>query len=172
MMKLREKLGATPHFQELDLAELDVLAAAMELVEAKDGEVIIREGERGDGCYFIVDGAVGVSHERDDEEIPIRELQPGELFGLVSLLDDGVRSASCRAVGPTKLGFLTSAAFTMLHDGNPALVLHFQKMVARQLAHDARALNASLVKAMCSSDGEGDGPGSSLSGELHLGSDD
>ena len=171
-MDLRERLSATPHFQELEPAELDALAAAMELIEAEDGQVLVREGDRGDGCYLIVDGKVRVSHERDGESNTLQDLEPGALFGLVALLDDGARSATCTAVGPTKLAFMQEAAFTMLHEGSPALVLHFQKMVARQLAHDARALNASLVRAMHAPKDSSDGPGESLSGELYLSSND
>lgn len=171
-MKLHERLTSTPQFQELNPEELESLAAAMELIEAEDGHVFIEEGERGDGCYFIVNGRVRISHDRDGKSHHVQELEPGQLFGLVALLDDGARSANCTAVGPTSVAWLPAAAFTMLHEGNPKLVLHFQKLVVRQLAHDARALNAALVRAMLAKE-KGDAPsaGSSLSGELHLTSD-
>lgn len=171
-MNLRERLGTTPHFQELDGSELDALAASMELVEVPDGHVLVREGERGDGCYLIVDGSVRITCEVDGRVTRIQELAPGELFGLVALLDDGRRSATCTAVGTTTVAWLPAGAFTMLHEGNPALVLHFQKMVARQLARDARRLNASLVQAMLDRDDRSTGSAGSLSGELHLSAGD
>ncbi len=167
-MNLRERLTSTAQFRELSAEEIDSLAAAMELIEAEDGHVFIKEGARGDGCFFIIEGCVHVAHDRDGQSHPIRELQPGELFGLVALLDDGNRSATCTAVGPTSAAFLPSGAFTMLHEGNPKLVLHFQKLVVRQLAHDARALNTALVRAMVANEQGDAGGGDSLSGELHL----
>lgn len=171
-MTLLERLTSTPQFHELSPNELESLAAAMELIEAEDGQVLIKEGARGDGCYFIVDGAVRISHDRDKASHHIQDLEPGELFGLVALLDDGARSATCTANGPTTVAWLPSAAFTMLHEGSPKLVLHFQKLVVRQLAHDARGLNAALVRAMVANE-QGDArSGSSLSGELHLSTDD
>jgi CRP/FNR family cyclic AMP-dependent transcriptional regulator len=171
-MNLRERLTSTPQFRELRADELDCLAAAMELIEAEDGHVLIKEGARGDGCFFIVDGNVRISHDRDGKTVRIQDLDPGELFGLVALLDDKSRSATCTAVGPTTVAWLPSAAFTMLHEGNATLVLHFQKLVVRQLAHDARELNAALVRAMVAKE-QGESPkGGSLSGELHLNADD
>jgi CRP-like cAMP-binding protein len=171
-MNLRERLTSTPQFRELSPDELDSLASAMELIEAEDGHVFIKEGVRGDGCYFIVDGRVRISHERDGQSTHLQDLEPGEIFGLIALLDDGARSATCTAVGRTSVAWLPAAAFTMLHEGNPKLVLHFQKLVVRQLAHDARGLNAALVRAMVAKE-QGDArSGSSLSGELHLSSDD
>ncbi len=167
-MTLRERLTSTAQFRELSPEEIDSLAASMELIEAEDGHVFIKEGARGDGCFFIVEGSVQVSHDRDGQSHAIRDLQPGELFGLVALLDDGDRSATCTSAGPTSVAFLTSGAFTMLHEGNPKLVLHFQKLVVRQLAHDARALNAALVRAMVAKEQGDAGGGDSLSGELHL----
>ena len=167
-MNLRERLVRTPHFQELDAAELDALADAMEVIEAEDGHVLVREGERGDGCFLVVDGSVRVSRVREGRTIVLHDLRPGELFGIVSLLDRGNRSATCSAVGPTTVAWLPAAAFTLLHEGNPALVLHFQKLVARQLASDTRKLNATLVRAMLAQQEGEPAPGASLSGELHL----
>lgn len=171
-MDLRARLAATPKFQELEPAELEALAAAMESVEAEDGEVLVREGEQGDGCYLVVEGLVRVSHGEGEGAKILQDLEPGDLFGMLSLIDDGVRSATCTAVGETKLAWMPAGAFTMLHEGSPALVLHFQKLVARQLAHDARALNESLVRAMLSSKDEPDSGSDSLSGELFLSSGD
>lgn len=170
-MNLRDRLVNTAQFGELSPSELDSLASAMELIDAEDGHVFIKEGTRGDGCFLIVEGKVRISHERDGQSHAIQDLQPGELFGLVALLDDGVRSATCTAIGPTSVAWLPTAAFTMLHEGSPKLVLHFQKLVVRQLTHDARGLNAALVRAMLANE-QGQAPtGGSLSGELHLDSD-
>lgn len=171
-MDLRARLAATPKFQELEPAELDALAAAMETVEAEDGEVLVREGERSDGCYLIVEGRVRVSHGEGEDAKVLQDLEPGDLFGILSLIDDGARSATCTAIGATTLAWMPAGAFTMLHEGSPALVLHFQKLVARQLAHDARALNESLVQAMLSSKDGSEPAGDSLSGELFLSSGD
>jgi CRP-like cAMP-binding protein len=169
-MNLHERLRETPCFSDLEPSELEALANAMELLPVDDGELLVREGERGDACYFIVEGRVRVSHEHEGQATTLSDLEPGELFGLVSLIDGGKRSASCRAAGPTVVARLDASAFTMLHEGSPALVLHFQKLVARQLARDARRLNRALVQAMLEGKAADSGPEGSLSGEFHLSS--
>lgn len=167
-MNLNERLRATRHFQELDAGELDALASAMQVIEAEDGHVFLREGDRADGCYLVVEGQVRVTHERDGEVHQLKQLRPGDLFGLVALLDHGRRSATCSSVGASTCAWLPAAAFTLLHEGNPVLALHFQKLVARQLARDARTLNDALVAAMRAQDDHPARGGHSLSGEFHI----
>ena len=105
-MNLHERLTSTPQFRELSPEELDSLAAAMEVIDAEDGHVFIKEGVRGDGCYFIIDGCVRISHEREGTSHHIQDLQPGELFGLIALLDDDEKAPS-RDETPVELGAVT-----------------------------------------------------------------
>lgn len=166
--ELAARLARMPHFEDLDGSELENLAAAMEVIDAADGEVLIKEGARADGCYCLLEGAVRVTHDHETGATHRSDLQPGELFGLIGLLGHGRRTASCVAVGPTRCAWLRAEPFNLLHEGSPALALHFQKLVARQLARDTRALNEALVAAMTRKEapsGEGDG---GLSSDFHL----
>lgn len=60
------------------------------------GEVVIRQGEVGDGCYFIKEGTVSVYqalNERFSPE-PVNELGPGRCFGEDALVNNAPRNAT------------------------------------------------------------------------------
>jgi len=147
-MNVTERLAACSQLSELSPAELEALAASVAIVHGDDGHVFIQEGDRGDACYIVLEGTIAVSHEHARGGAPFKRLGKGEMFGIVSLIDHGPRSATCRAVGSTTVAQLSAAAFQLLHVGSPSLVLHFRKLVARQLARDARQFNTVLVRAM------------------------
>jgi CRP-like cAMP-binding protein len=154
-MNIAERLAGCSQLSELSTDEIGALAASVAILHGDDGHVFIAEGDRGDACYIVLEGAVAVSHEHARGGAPFKKLGPGEMFGIVALIDHGPRSATCRAVGRTTVAQLSAAAFQLLHTGSPSLVLHFRKLVARQLARDARQFNAVLVGAMTEGHPEG-----------------
>ncbi len=71
------------------------ILAKMTPVEVEAGEVIIREGEIGDCCYFIKEGDAEVTHnDTDDDTIVIADIGPGRCFGEDALVYETVRNAT------------------------------------------------------------------------------
>ncbi len=79
------------------------------------GQVIIRQGEPGDCAYFIQSGEVEVLQESDGDQVVLRILHAGDYFGEMALLSGQPRTASVRALTPTKVAVLGKQNFlTML----------------------------------------------------------
>ena len=169
MKDVAKQLKTTGHFDALSDTELDVLVQALSVLDLSDGQRLFEEGDPGDSLHVILSGEVRVTQDRGDGSEPVHlgRMEAGELIGLVSLIDRGPRSATCTAVGATRVGVLNQAAFTLMHEGSPELVLHFQLLVARQLARDSRSLNDVLVRAMLAPSRE-TSSGPSLSNDLKL----
>jgi diguanylate cyclase len=72
-----------------------------------ENEVVFREGDQGDCAYLIEYGQVLVYLEKDGVEIPLKILGKGEIFGEMSMIDNSLRSASCRALCETRLVIVT-----------------------------------------------------------------
>jgi sensor c-di-GMP phosphodiesterase-like protein len=72
-----------------------------------ENEVVFREGDQGDCAYLIEYGQVLVYLEKDGVEIPLKFLGKGEIFGEMSMIDNSLRSASCRALCETRLVIVT-----------------------------------------------------------------
>jgi len=65
-----------------------------------DGHAIVRQGELGDCMYVIQEGQVEVIYRKGEKEFCLAVLGPGDFFGEMALIDQQVRSATVRALGP------------------------------------------------------------------------
>jgi len=88
-------------------ATLESLARALVRVEAGPGEIVIREGDRGDRFYVIESGSVDVTKAGRH----IATLGPGDFVGEIALLRDVPRVATVTATSATVLQALDRAHF-------------------------------------------------------------
>ncbi len=65
------------------------------------GEEIFRIGDRGHNAFFIETGRVEISIARNGEKVVVAELDAGEIFGEMSMIDDAPRSATVTALEET-----------------------------------------------------------------------
>lgn len=153
-MELETVLETASLFRDLTADERDALSRAMKVERYADGHLFIREGvppvDWRHAVYVILDGKVLVTVDRKGPEDfgVVRLLEPGEVFGIVALVDDGARAATCRAAGPVTVASLTRQAFTLLYRSDLPVAVHFQLALARQLARDLRSANRELAEAM------------------------
>jgi CRP/FNR family cyclic AMP-dependent transcriptional regulator len=144
-MDLKAFLRTMPGFEGFQAAHLDALAASMAVRLYPKGHTFIWQGEQGQALYVIMDGAVMMSrggntadHKQD------RELRAGEVFGLLSLIDNLPAAATCTALEPVTAASLPRAEFNELFDAAPPVGHHILYMVAIQLARDLQDRNMSL----------------------------
>ncbi len=62
------------------------------------GELIVREGERGDRAYIVESGECEVFRAGPHGEVALRRIGPGEVIGELALFTAGPRTASIRAL--------------------------------------------------------------------------
>jgi serine/threonine protein phosphatase PrpC/CRP-like cAMP-binding protein len=103
----RDVLANMPLFSRLSERELLRVMQAVEVREYKDGEVVIREGDKGDELFIVLEGNVRVSRA----EQVLTQLGPGEHVGEMALIRSVPRSASVTAVGPAELIAIRRADF-------------------------------------------------------------
>jgi CRP/FNR family cyclic AMP-dependent transcriptional regulator len=88
-------LAGVPFFQYLDDDEREVLAQQLDVVRLPAGEVVFHVDDPGGILYVIRQGCVEVFLKDDTgERIVLETPGPGEVFGELSFLDGGARSAS------------------------------------------------------------------------------
>jgi CRP-like cAMP-binding protein len=147
-MDLQELLTQNQHIGALSPEERSTLASAMPVSEHPQGHVFIQEGTRGDTLYFLLDGEVMVTRERAGVSRALKLLRPGELFGLIALVDNEPRSATCRAAGPVRVASLSAETFSQLFFAHTPIGAAFQLAAAAQLADDFRSLNRQISEAI------------------------
>ena len=103
------------------------------LVTYRDGEHIFRQGEPGEEMFIIQDGEVEIVFEGEDGDvIQLATLERGDFFGEMSLLESQPRSATVRAVGPTKLLAIRSGELLMKIRRDPTFAFELlQRMSGR-----------------------------------------
>jgi len=146
-MEILPLLQASPLFKPFPRNELAVLADAMMVERHHDGYVFIKEGQRGSAMYLILDGKVAVTryNDTDGADDLIHVMHSGEIFGLISLIDHGKRTATCTAMGEVTTASLPVSAFELLYQSHVSISDHFHMLIARQLVHDLRLLNEALL---------------------------
>lgn len=154
-MKLSDFLRAVPGLADLPYKDLEHLEQSMRVGQFPDGHEFIREGEKANDIYLLVDGEVSVSHRKSGSGEPreIERLHPGEFFGLVALIDHGRRAASCTALGQVRVASLPYTAFSLIYNSNSRLGHAFLRIAADQLTRDFRKLMGLVRGAMFASDG-------------------
>jgi len=86
-------------FQTMDESERTALAALMDQARFDTGQQIFHERDPGGICYLIRSGRVELSiTDESGAKVVVDVLEPGEMFGELSLLDGGNRSTSAVAL--------------------------------------------------------------------------
>ncbi len=107
-----QSLARVPLFKRLEPHELEKLAEEIDQADYKAGEVIFNEHDHGDALYVVEEGSVRIwVTDEDLNEVTLAELQPGQFFGELAVLDRGERSSSATAITDIHLHRLSSDDF-------------------------------------------------------------
>jgi CRP/FNR family transcriptional regulator, cyclic AMP receptor protein len=109
------------------------IASVARSVRIPAGRRIFNTGDPGDGCYFLVDGAVKVTLPTGGQETLLAILGKGEVFGEMALLDRLPRSATVTALRPCELYHLSAELFDRLAAADAKLAGQLLRVVAGRL---------------------------------------
>ncbi len=88
-----------PLFAPMDDQERSAIAGIMDEVRFPSGRQIFHERDQGGICYILRSGRVELSvTDENQEKLVVDVIEPGELFGELSLLDGGNRSNTAIAL--------------------------------------------------------------------------
>jgi CRP-like cAMP-binding protein len=130
-------LHGIPLFARLDRKHLARLGMLTDEVDVPAGKVLIRQGELGDDLMIVVSGQVGV--ERNG--VRVNQLQSGDFFGEIALIERGPRTATVTAEEPSRLLVINHRDFHALMEEFPEVAAQ----VLVTLAHRVRTLEADAV---------------------------
>lgn len=139
-------LAAQSGFRRFTPSDRATLARALSVQDFVDGHVFTHQGHPGDSLYLVVAGRIRVTRDIEiaGEPQEFDALGPGDLFGLLSLIDRMPAAATCVADGPVRVAVLPRTAFNLLVHSAAPIAVHFQRSVANQVARDLQARNRAL----------------------------
>ncbi len=139
------------------IAGEDLVPVAMVAEEAnfRAGEILVRQGESGDGLYVIVEGEVDVVVEDVGRELESGSLTPagrrpvavrgaGSVIGEMAVLSGGPRLATCVAMSDILTLRLRRDDFLELLAERPALALGVISVLTQRLDEVTRRLAEAL----------------------------
>ena len=120
-------------FAELLHAELRKLERTPEQRAFRPGDVILREGEFGDGIYVLHEGSVQISTALPGKDRRVLSmLGPGTFFGEMAVIDEGPRSATAVAATDVRASFIPSEqVWELLGQSPPLLVAMMRETIQR-----------------------------------------
>ena len=129
-------------FHDLSPEQLRLVQRYVQPVSFRGGEIIFREGEPGEGIYFILSGYVSVF--TGNRAHRLATFADGVFFGEMSILEDKPRSATVRAEIDTTLLFMAKKNFQQLTESEPLLAAHILRRISSDLSHRLRMTNAEV----------------------------
>jgi hypothetical protein len=132
-------LRGLPMFEALPPPTIERLSSHLVPSRAGPGQLIIREGERGDRFFVVDEGVVEV----EVNGRVIRRLGPGDGFGEIALVRDVPRTASIRAIEPVALFGLDRSVFLQAVTGHTEARSATDRIVRDRLDADASAAGGS-----------------------------
>jgi len=118
---------------DLAMEEKDKIISVLKERLTPAGDVIIKQGDKGDSMFLIMRGVVRVSQiQEDGKEKDLATLMAGDFFGEIGLLTGEVRSATCKAVTPCALYELKRKDFETVIVTCPAVQAAVKKVEAKR----------------------------------------
>jgi CRP-like cAMP-binding protein len=125
---------------------LERLARAAQEKHFGPGEVIIEEGSTGRSMYLVVDGQVEIVRRQGDGELQIAKRGAGDLFGEMGALEARPRSATVRALEPTRLFRFRERSTHAALSTQPLLLYKFVQMLSARLRESDRLMIETLQR--------------------------
>lgn len=139
-------------FRGLATSDLQSIANEGDLLDLKRGDVLFEEDNTGRDLYMLLEGKirieVAVPGGRNERQEQIQEIQPGEVLGEFSYMDEAPRSATARAERNSRLFFIAAENLDRLIEGNPELGYHIMHNIAKTLCTRIRNANLALRNAL------------------------
>jgi CRP/FNR family cyclic AMP-dependent transcriptional regulator len=140
-------LQEAPLFSLLDDSERQTLADIIDIVHFDKGATIFSFGDVGDTLYIVRDGTVQVFVENyEGTKIILGENTPGDIFGEISLLDGGPRTATAVATEDSELFALERQDLLDLITKHPHAAMDLLTVVGRRLRATDELLRTHVAK--------------------------
>ncbi|MBL8025345.1 MAG: Crp/Fnr family transcriptional regulator [Fibrobacteres bacterium] len=112
----------------------------------KPGDDLFAEGAKADEMFMIQEGEVAILKKNEDSFIELAKLGKGASIGEMALLDDMPRSATVRAVQPTKVTIINRLAFNAVMEKVPLWLRSIVKIVSSRLRDANTRVGQTLLK--------------------------
>ncbi|MFH1488155.1 MAG: cyclic nucleotide-binding domain-containing protein [Pseudomonadota bacterium] len=135
-----------PIFDNVVAQELKIVASYMNIIDAEPGEILFKEGDKGDYVCFIVEGILEIIKKTvEGKNVVISTLSKGRSIGEMSVIDQSPRSASVRAKTKATLITLSQDNLNLLLEEDCKVGAKIVKGISRLLSMNMRKTSSRLA---------------------------
>jgi CRP-like cAMP-binding protein len=154
------KWTSIPIFQDMSEQELEKVKPIFKVVSIEKDNKLIKEGEKGDHMFVLVEGKVRVTKSMIIEglHLPLEEVRNPRkvlatldstvcpVFGEMALLDEDQRSATVETLEDSRFLKTSREQFFDLVRREPVVGCKLLTILGRRLAANVRRANSELIK--------------------------
>ncbi len=121
-------------FRSLSKPQLRQIAGLAIRRSLGTGAIVFSQGDAGDALYGVVTGRVRISAlGADGREVFLNEMEPGDTFGEIALLDGATRTATATAIARSELLLIGREGFLGLLRREPELSFHLLELLCQRI---------------------------------------
>lgn len=99
----------------------------------QDGETIVRQGETGDCMFVIQEGTVEIVIDSESGPVRLNTLGKNEFFGEMAIFENETRTATVRALGPTRILTVDHKNFLQRVHEDPSLAYRVMRAMSSRI---------------------------------------
>ena len=126
-------LRDVPLFLEFEPDELEHLQGVLHATNFAPGDVILEEGNANRALHIVRSGRIRVSRQVGEHDVPLCDLVDGQTFGELSIIEDGVASATLKAVTDTEVLSISIGDLSDFLRMKPVAAAKFWRQIAIEL---------------------------------------
>lgn len=144
-----EQLADIGLFGGLDTTTLTEYVQRLPILTLKPGEVVFREGDQGRELYVLLQGEMEViKQSKTQRESRVAIFGPGDWFGEMSILDIMPRSATIRALAPSRLLKMSAGDLEALYRRDMKAYSIVVLNIAREMSRRLRVADGILADVL------------------------
>ena len=118
-------LANIPMFENLNEEDRIALANVVDELKIPEGQTLFQAGDPGESLFIVRVGQIELFiKDMAGQRIVLNEVQPGEMFGELAMLDAGSRTATALALTDTEVLVLDRDDLILLFQRKPQAALH------------------------------------------------
>lgn len=150
-----ETLRRFPFFGLFTDPQLKQLAMITNQLSVEEGIILFYQNEKADALYFLIDGNIDLFQTVQEDARPekkkeylVGEINPGELFGVSTVIEPNVFSAGAKASLSSKILVINGIELRSLMDADALLAKKVLHQTAKQLLQRLNLNRTQLAAAM------------------------
>ena len=133
--------------ENISAEECEILSSAFQLRKLAVDEVLLREGEKDDTLYIVIEGDIVVTRDAGGgDHVTLQHLRPGDVAGAMGFIDCASHSATLCATKESHVLELHRDVLEGMIDSHPQLIYKIMKMIVRSVHKTMLQMNRQFVE--------------------------